>query len=348
MPYPYLEVAGTPYEMGYQHGELAREQMHAFAAYLIHTAEVPEEQVLAATHRFLPLFQQHCPALLEEVQGLAEGARLSFEEALLLQIRGEIAGVLTADGCTTFAVAGRHTTTGNLLIGQTSDMSPELEEYFLVIHLTPKEGPRILMWTFAGQLGYHGLNEYGVAHFANNLSGGPSPSSRPGGLPHYPVKRRLYECRSRNELLSHWRSLPVCSSGNYMLSSGESEIFDVEATPAGIAVLEAPEGFLAHANHFLAPEFRTAETDAQSLPDSFIRQERMTALLRDQVGAINVDTMKAVLADHHHHPQSICRHEARGIGRMSTVAGLIAEPSAGRLHISRGQPCRGDWTTYRI
>lgn len=348
MPFPYLEISGTPFELGYQHGELAREQVRGFADHLLRTAGAPRDRVLAATHRFLPLFQQHCATLLEEVQGLAEGARLTFEEALLLQIRGEIAGVLVDEGCTTFAVAGRHTASGGILIGQTSDMDPELEQYFLVARLTPREGPRILMWTFAGQLGYHGLNEYGVAHFANNLSGGPLPAERPGGLPHYPAKRRLYECRTREEVLSRWRTLPVCSSGNYMFAAGDPVIFDVEATPAGVAVLEAPEGLLAHANHFLSPEFRTPDTDAQSLPDSFLRQERMTALLRAGAGVIDVEALKAILSDHRHHPQSICRHEERGTGRMSTVAGLIAEPGAGRLHVARGQPCRGDWATYQL
>jgi isopenicillin-N N-acyltransferase-like protein len=348
MPFPYIEVAGAPYEMGYQHGELAREQVQAFAAHLVHTSGAPPERVLAATRQFLPLFQSHCPVLLEEIRGLAEGARISFEEALLLQIRGEIGGVLPTEGCTTFAVAGQHTTSGGILIGQNSDMTPDLEQFFLVARLAPQDGPRILMWTFAGQLGYHGLNEYGVAHFANNLSGGPPPTSRPGGLPHYPVKRRLYECRTQEEVLAHWRELPVCSSGNYMLASGDPAIFDVEATPAGSAVLEAPDGYLAHANHFLSPEFRSPETDAQSLPDSFVRQERMTVLLREKQGAHDVETLKAILADHQHAPQSICRHEAIGVGRMSTVAGLIAEPAAGRLHVSRGQPCRGDWSTYQL
>ena len=111
--------------------------------------------------------------LLEEVRGLAEGAGLRLEEALLPQIRGEIARLPAEGGCTTFAVAGRHTEDGGRLIGQTSDMHPEVWPYFLVLHLIPDEGPRLLMWTFAGQLGYHGVSEYGVAHFANSLSGGP-------------------------------------------------------------------------------------------------------------------------------------------------------------------------------
>lgn len=347
MPFPLIEAAGAPYELGRHHGEQARDQVRAFVEHLIRAAGRPRADVLAATHRFAPLFERHCPALLEEVRGLAAGAGLTFEEALLPQIRGEITGVLD-EACTTFAVAGKRTESGGILIGQTSDMDAEMEQHFIVLRLQPAAGPRILMWTFAGQLGYHGLNQHGVAHFANSLSGGPTPVTRPGGLPHYPVKRRLYECRARAEVLAMWAALPVCSSGNYMLATGDPAIFDVEATPAGVAVLEAADGLLAHANHFLSPRFRTPVTDAQSLPDSFSRQARMQTLLREQPSPISVQSMREALADHHGHPSGICRHEESGEGRMVTVAGLIAEPAAGKLHVARGGPCRGDWWTYGV
>lgn len=347
MPFPLIEAGGTPYELGFLHGEQAREQVRAFVEHVIRAARRPREDVLLATHRFAPLFERYCPALLDEVKGLAAGAGLTFEEALLPQIRGEITGALD-EACTTFAVAGERTESGGILIGQTSDMDAEMERHFIVLRLQPAHGPRIVMWTFAGQLGYHGLNEYGVAHFANSLSGGPPPETRPGGLPHYPVKRRLYECRTRADVLAMWAALPICSSGNYMVATAGPAIFDVEATPAGFAVLEATDGLLAHANHFLTPSFRTEATDAQSLPDSFCRQARMEDRLRERSSPITVQSMQEALADHQGHPSSICRHEEPGEGRMVTVAALIAEPGAGRLHVSRGQPCRNDWRIYQV
>jgi isopenicillin-N N-acyltransferase like protein len=359
MPFPYVEASGTPYQMGFQHGRQAAAPIGGFLDYLVRMshgsltgAEAPEAargRVLEAARRFLPLFEQHCPALLEEIRGVADGAGIRFEEALLLQIRGEAIPLLREEACTTFAVSGRHTTSEGALIGQTSDMEPELEQFFIVLRLAPDDGPRLLMWTFAGQVGYHGLSRHGVAHFANSIPGGPaSPRGLPGGLPHYPVKRRLYECRSREEVLRMWDALPVCSSGNYMMAAA-GELFDVEATPAGPALLEDREqGFLVHTNHFLSPRFRTADTDAAAMRDSFPRQERMTALIRERLDRIDVEGMKTALSDHHNHPCGVCRHEESGTRRMATVSGLIAEPEAGRLHVSRGNPCRGDWSCYEV
>jgi predicted choloylglycine hydrolase len=84
------------------------------------------------------------------------------------------------------------------------------------------------MWTFGGQIGYHGLNAAGVAHFANALGGGPAWKF---GLSHYPVKRMMLERGTLAEVYDLLRRVPVCSSGNYVVCDGEGRIADVELTP---------------------------------------------------------------------------------------------------------------------
>jgi isopenicillin-N N-acyltransferase-like protein len=170
-------------------------------------------------------------------------------------------------------------------------------------------------------------------------------------LPHYPVKRRLYECRTRAEVLAMWERFPVCSSGNYMCAAGDPAIFDLEVTPEGFAEFtNGRPGWLGHANHFLTDRFRTPETDAAALPDSFPRQARIESLLSDLTarGNVTVEDLKAVLADHHGRPTSICRHDTDAPEGMKTAAGLIAEPQSGQLHLSDGNPCEGRWTVFSL
>lgn len=33
---------------------------------------------------------------------------------------------------------------------------------------------------------------------------------------------------------------------------------------------------------------------------------------------------------------------------MKTVASIIAEPDAGRLHVARGNPCRSEYVAYDV
>src|SRR5262249_1586949 len=65
-------------------------------------------------------------------------------------------------GCSTFAVVAE-AGTGRTLVGQTYDM-PELHQDFVtLLRVRPAEGPRQLVFTFAGIVGAAGLSEGGIA-----------------------------------------------------------------------------------------------------------------------------------------------------------------------------------------
>ena len=349
--YPFYIATGTPRELGRQHGEQARTEIRAFLDYLGQSLKLSGEQLQYRAMRFMPLFTQHCPHLVDEVGGVAAGAAISLAEALAVQVRGELAQV-PADACTTFVIAARGTASGQTLIGQNSDVEPALEEFAYILRLEPAGKPALLLWTFGGMLGYHGLNAAGVAHFANSLGGGPAWRF---ALPHYPVKRLMLEQRSLDDVLVLLEEVPVCSSGNYVLCDSTGRIADIELTPEGFALLQDQgEGFVAHSNHFVCAPYACPMNDAASVPDSFPRLARMRNLLGSTYGRVTVEDLKRFLADHEGQPTSICRHPHRGPDHASvsarghTVASLIAEPAEGRLHVSRGNPCRAAYTTYNL
>jgi len=349
--FPCYTAAGTSYELGQQHGAQARAQIHGFLDYLGSTLELSRAQLHLRAMRFLPLFEQFAPHLVEEIRGLAEGAGIPMAEALAVQIRGELAQVQD-EGCTTFVIAPRGCACGQILIGQNSDVEPAMDEFAYVLRLVPEDRPAMLMWTFGGMIGYHGLNSAGIAHFANSLGGGPGWKF---GLPHYAVKRLMLEQQSLDDVLGVLQHVPVCSSGNYVLCDETGRIADVELTPAGFARLDdAGEGFIAHSNHFVCSPFACSESDAASVPDSVGRLSRMRQLLISRVGELTVQDLKTILADHEGAPTSICRHSHEGPDHPSvsrrgrTVASLIAEPAAGRLHISRGNPCCARYAAYEL
>jgi len=346
--FPLIKVAGSPYEMGYQHGQACEDRIRRFIQLIIEGAtggdSTRRQDVLNRTKVFQPLFEEYCPNLVEEVRGLAVGARISFEEALLLQIRGEINSVRAE--CTAYVISKEGTASGEIIIGQNSDMTPIMEELGIVLHLTPEKGTNIMMWTFGGHLGYHGMNSAGVAHFANALSGGPDWRI---GLPHYPVKRRMLEQTTVAECLRLLDKTQVCSSGNYVLAGACKTITDVELTPEGYDTLDdAGEGFIVHTNHFLTKRFASPDTDALSSQDSFQRLEQLKTLVKNEYGSITVESIKRFLSDHKNPPISICRHLNEQNRGSKTVASLIAEPESGRFHVCFGNPCENKYQTYEI
>src|SRR5260370_23430578 len=74
---------------------------------------------------FGPTIGDAAPHFLDEIEGVAEGAGIDRAEALLLQVRQEVAHVArfgTVDlECTSFAGSGAYTRTGGTLAGQNPD-----------------------------------------------------------------------------------------------------------------------------------------------------------------------------------------------------------------------------------
>ncbi len=348
-----FEVCGTAGELGRQHGVQAKDQIRGFVDYLAATLQLAPHTMRQRALSFLPRFEDACPQLLPEIEGLAVGADIEFADALAVQIRGEL-GQATDGGCTTFVIGRDGTANGQVLIGQTSDMPAEMMDYAYVLAVRPDDRPSAVMWTFGGMLGYHGLNEQGVAHFANSLGGGPAWKF---ALPHYPLKRLILEQAHLHGVRQLFDNIAVCSNGNYVLCDGDGNIADMELTSAGPYELnDAGCGYLAHSNHFLCSPCNSAENFAKSLPDSFPRLERMRELIAAKLGRITVADCCAFLSDHDGHPVSICRHpQAEGgygddilPASGHTVAALIAEPERGRFHVCRGNPCAGEFTEYLV
>jgi len=348
--YPRFHATGSPRELGRLHGEQAAPQVRGYLDYLQCSLGLSRDQMRLRALRFETLFERHCPHLIDEIRGLAEGAGIEYADALALQLRGELGG-LSDGACTTFAVGPQGTADGSILIGQTSDTPAELEQFAYVLNLRPDDRPQLLMWTFGGMLGYHGINDHGVAHFANALGGGPPWKF---ALSHYPVKRLFLESRDLEGALKICRDVPVCSSGNYMLCD-QKKILDVELTNEGPFIHDDQNApFLAHSNHFLCAPHACRENFEQSLPDSFPRLDRMRELISEKLGRLTVADMQQILSDHAGHPVGICRHPHTGAGDAilpasgKTIAAIVAEPSRGRLHIARGNPCERPFVTYSM
>jgi len=338
--FPLVTVRGNARQMGQQHGEAAADMIERYLLLIERLTAKTRDVLCARAMTFWPRMETLGPTFVEEVRGLAEGAGISLEEAVLCQVRGE-AGKAGAEGCTAFALRGAATADGGILIGQNQDLSPEHSDVSILLRVLPDDGrPRALIYTFAGQLGYFGMNAHGVTNYANAVY----DFRWQPGLAHYPLKRLMLECTTAEDALALYDRHAVCSAANVLTSDASGVVADLEVRPEGVARYagDHPDAIV-HTNHYLSDAFRPLETG--SLPDSFARYRRLTDLVREAWGAITVETLQAFLADHEGDPAGICRHGARG---MHTTSGHIAEPQRGVVHVRRGHGCLGSWETYTV
>jgi isopenicillin-N N-acyltransferase-like protein len=197
------------------------------------------------------------------------------------------------------------------------------------------------MCTFAGLVGYPGINSLGVSFVQNALS---TPDWRRDGMPHYLLKRVLLEQQDVRGCTAAVSQACVCSSQNYVITDRSGALCDLELTPNRFAVLGHKRGIIVHANHFRSSDLASEEALLQNMPDSALRQSQMEVLLLEQHGRIRLDDLKSALADHKGWPRSICRHESN----VETIASLIAEPEQGRLHVAVGNACETEFMAYSL
>ena len=353
-----LEVRGSPREIGLQVGEALRDKIplaidqifeHELKYFEAMTfGEIPElppltrEEVLRRTQEFLPHFEAYAPGMVEELRAISDGAGIDFEEALLLQIRGEIVYAMTT-GCTSYALSGQVTRDGSVIVGQNWDYAIDLGLGIMhLLHVTPDEGPRQLMLTFAGLTSYLGINSAGVGSFANALPWGWCDV----GIPHYPMWWRIFRERDLAGVRSVVDQTKSVQAEAHMFADGSGAIASAELTPESVVWLDDQEGFLVHTNHYLGEPYASRHDLPPFLPDSQPRLERMRSLILQDLGRLDVASMQTFLADHEGFPKSICRHDT--LPGFWTTASMVAVPQQGVMYVCAGNPCEGEFVEYHV
>jgi isopenicillin-N N-acyltransferase-like protein len=364
---PWVSVSGGPYERGLQHGRQCGDLIARYADVLLRTIRLEaawralavdpsldRKSLLARCLAFLPQYQAFAPHLVEEMRGIADGAKLDFAEVLLVNTRAEVMGIRSdrvahrspgaearsVDGCTAFALGRSATANTEIVAGQNLDQDPANADLLVMLRVEPDDAPPALMCTFAGLVGYPGINAAGIAVFQNALS---TSQWRPRGMPHYLLKRVLLEQVTLAGCMDVLRNARLCSSTNYVLAD-RNTVLAVETTPDGIATVAAEKDVVVHANHFADPVLAQDDALLPGMPDSACRASRLAALIAQSPERPTAATMMDMLADHDGHPASICRHEPG----FASIASLVAEADHARLHVTIGNPCQHTAVMYEL
>jgi len=106
---------------------------------------------------------------------------------------------------------------------------------------------------------------------------------------------------------------------------------------------------LLHSNHYLTERFKAVDTAPQYQPDSYHRLDRIRSLVDQHYGQINIEIFMEILADHDHHPNSICRHiDSAAPISWTSLASFIMVPAKGAIYIAAGHPCEYGYVQYEF
>ena len=356
-----VEMAGTHYEMGRQYGlqckELIRRLVQDFEGLILEAKNIQRGREVA--HEAVAHVRECAPELLEEVEGIASGAGVDFEDVFrincsveLFAWQGCLQGVDVSTvprECSSFAARAKE----GPLAAWNMDWWRLWLPYIVLLKGRPKQGPRFLAFAFAGCVGRPGMGEH-LALGANYLPyrngrepGGKNPTWEGPGVPYNFFSRMLLKQPSTKEALRLIASVRRMASVNYTLADKHGSICCVETTPRDYDVLPAPEGFIVHANSYHSPKFGGIPEDKQKEQDP--RAYHARQLFRERRGHLDRHAIVAIQTSHFPGKTTgICVHQPLQNRDGITLLSFIADVAAGTMWAACGPPCEHEFLPYEL
>ena len=314
-----LHVAGTPYEMGFQHGRLLREHVHAVVRFLLDekakemTAEVAGMELMspqviiqgiqAVQQPFLPDWYD------EELRGLADGSGVPLADIRTANFIPELFH------CSGFAVSGAATGNEHTYHGRVLDYGCDwrLQEHPVVIVARPTGKIPFVNVGYAGFIGsVTGMN-------AERISAGEMGGAGLGkwlGVPMAVLMREVLQgADTLAEAVAVFRDNPRTCEYYYVLADGKTG--EAVALEAGADVFRAVE------------MGATCERLPHAVEDAVLlsagdRYELLVKRVREAHGRIDAEAALALMD--------------RPVSMTSNLHNVLFETSTGRFWVAHASP----------
>lgn len=375
--FPVIEVNGSAFERGRQHGERAREGVErSIATYARLFAycgmDWREAQARAAPYR--DVIGAFDATLLEEIEGIAAGADRYVGEILALNARTEIlppsypgdpapqskalaernrgAGVPDWGECTALAVPRGASATGGTLLAQNWDWLGQQRDALILLRASEDDGTEVLTLTEAGMLAKIGLNSHGFGVCLNILRS-TDDGTRPGVPVHVLLRALLRRC-GVVDAIEFAGKLSFGASSNVHCADVSGDCAGLECSPRGLYVVRGQGTTLCHTNHFLCPEPQAHENALARSLSTRPRLARAEMLVWDLARAssrISLADLQRVLRDESEGFLSICRRPDPALApelRLESVAGIVMDLDKRVMHVAPDIPSKTGFTAFAL
>jgi len=315
-PGEILELSGTPYEQGYQHGEQAREAIIENLSILNAQVEAKargDEKRLAFFHRVIAdnkrYYEKTHPEYIEEFRGIAEGAGVSFDDIFQLNIPPYFLNVREHE-CTELFVDGTRTRTGGTLLAKTRDSAPPNYRQ-VVLRRRYDDGVGVVEVTVAGSFTWvgGGISTHGITMAASGVYAKTE-------VVDWAAAAEKGVAVDTHDLLRHARSLdevgeridaqPRMTSCNMVAADADRAVaWEMPATRSVAA--PAADGWLVRSNHFTHDELSDFFTTREEYSSTHHRYDVGSTALSGREDW-DADALSVLVASHDGYPQdSLCR-----------------------------------------
>lgn len=312
---PVVYVSGTPYEMGFQYGQQAKELIARNAEWLL--SQIigkfgTWDAVVREIAHYEPYVVDQAPEIAEMWQGIADGSGESYEAIAMLNLELPLFIMPTeseagGDSCSHMAAWGRATKGGTLIVGENLDQTCQAGNYAVVLVGFPAEGNSFIMTPpWAGMVGGgFQMNEKGLV--ATGSGGqGARPEDMQVGFPAMAAKSHIiWTCDTAAQAKDTYVALNPNGAENVMFVDPAPDGYVIEHTSAASVVRTAGDygerDYLIATNGFLAEELQDAmypDPWNGGWYDWLPRYNTYKKLIKDNLGRVTVGKVMAFTGCH--------------------------------------------------
>ncbi len=362
MPSEMLNLHGSHYDIGAQHGErLADVILNSVIPFVddnMKKLNMRTDGIRRITAKYETLIEKQFPEIIEETRGLADGAGISYERALALLLYWEVRDTVeyAFPECSSFVASGDATADGKPIASQNSDWPKHMIDLGIgyCFHVKPDGQYSFIGRGLAGNLGRPsviGFNEKGLAFVGSGIR---QLKGAGFGFPPLTITRiGIERCSSVDEFLELLGTIPSWSH------AGENvDVVDKDGCMARISfstkrlfISQTKNHFVASTNHYHNNEMtQFGPLTREGYPSSWARYERLVELLWQNYGELDATRAQVIMSDHMYGDVppngalSLCRHGED----IQTLTNLILLPGKRELRMSYGTPCKMTYSSYKL
>ncbi|MCY3780324.1 MAG: C45 family autoproteolytic acyltransferase/hydrolase [Chloroflexi bacterium] len=356
------KLAGSPYDMGYAHGQRFHDEIHMFTEERVRLSQdenwtghnLSRDAVIALAEACVAEHQAYAPDLMDELQGMADATGLSLAELVInngftdfvdvVYNLGDItvpavAPPLVSDNCTAFMVPGSRSADGAAFFGQTWDMHASATPYVILIHGQPDGAPEFLTFTITGCVGMIGMNSEGITVGINNLMAADGQI----GVTWPFVVRKILEQDDLESALTCLTGAKLAGAHNYMLMDKHGRGYEVEAMSTSQYIHELSDETITHTNHCLVQQnldvARERPPDSRNSSENRLRRARELLAKSD----VTIDDLMALTRD----DVAICTRPEPPM-HVESCGAAIMRPATGEFWSVWGIPADNEYERFVV
>jgi isopenicillin-N N-acyltransferase-like protein len=330
---------GKAKERGQAYGKRFREAIRDFLEKEIDRAfaggPATKEQMLAYAAACAKVVRGECPLVAAEFEGIAEGAGLTFDEIVLINLHEEFyhRSELPKHGhCTAVAVGPPDTADKHSYVGQTWDWMTSVAGKSCVTEWRRADGVSVLAYGFPGMPMGAGINARGLALCWTSAALGSKGQTPRVGIPSYMLIAHLLAQKNLDDVIHEVRKNKHAGWFTFVMADGAGRLVNIEGSPERV-VIEPAKSRLVRVGY--GSREMTGGRPGERVP-LHARCRKLYDLLAEAQGHTDLSRLQEFFAD----PKYTIN------AGKATIDMMVFDTTARAAYLSRGPSYKTAWRTF--